>query len=256
VQSRDHWYGVYTDGTRPNISTDTASNVMNADSSDGATIENVHIAGGQYTPGTVKSGRGISEGQNLTVKNIKASYNENQGIGGTASNLRVYDSVFDHNGNADSSYLAGSQTSSAGIKSVNSTFIYNSRFEDNFWNGAWCDLECGQFEIHDSVFLRNGKAGFHYEVSSGPAIFEGNTVQDNGYLAEANRHVGLLVVSSRNLQAYGNTFGGNRDWGAQFIEDSRDPVTGNINFYNNTMNGDPIQRCGQNGVTCSNNTAN
>ncbi len=252
VEDGDVWFGVYSDDTRPSISTTTADHVFYT--SGAATIENLRVSGAVHDDACEPAcGRGIGGGgSNLTVKNVRATGNENQGIGGVGSNLRVYDSEFDNNGNADSA-RDGGKVSAAGIKSISSMFIYDSYFHDNYWNGVWCDGECNAFEVHDSTFERNGKAGIDDEISSGPAVFEGNVIRNNGVLPEANRHTGLLIVSSANVNAYGNVFGGNVEYGVEIVEDSRSPNVSNVRIHDNVMNGDAIRGCALAGVTCSKN---
>jgi hypothetical protein len=256
VEAGDKWSGVYLDGTRPSVSTKTADHVFYMKDADGATIENLEVSGAVHDnscePGC---GRGIGGGDNgvfgdnVTIKNVRSHHNENQGIGGMGPGLKVYNSEFDNNGNVDSASDGGS-VSAAGIKATSSMFIYNSYFHDNYWVGVWCDDECGAFEVHDSRFERNGKAGIDDEISSGPAIIEGNTIQNNGILAEANRHTGLLIVSSANVEVYGNTFGDNVQYGVDIIEDRRPPVVSNVRIHDNTMNGDALKGCTLSGVSC------
>jgi len=198
-------------------------------------------------------GRGISGGTNLTLDDIRATENANQGVGGTGANLVIRDSLFDSNGTR-AFYAEGSYASSAGVKSVNSMFIYNSRARDNAWVGFWCDLECNDFEVHDSVASRNGKGGIFYEVSTGPAIIEGNIIQNNGYSDVIRRPGGLLMVSSQNANAYGNTFGSNNEAGVRITDDERSPSVSNINIQgNNTMKGDPLIGCAIPDVSCPRN---
>ena len=197
-------------------------------------------------------GRGISGGTNLTLDDIRATENANQGVGGTGANLVIRDSLFDSNGTR-AFYAEGSYASSAGVKSVNSMFIYNSIAMDNAWVGFWCDLDCDAFEVHDSVASRNGKGGIFYEVSTGPAIIEGNIIQNNGYSDVIRRPGGLLMVSSQNANAYGNTFGSNNEAGVRITDDERLPTVSNINIQRNSMKGDPLMGCDIQGVRCTSN---
>jgi hypothetical protein len=197
-------------------------------------------------------GRGISGGTDLTVVDVRATENDNQGIGGTGDGLLVRDSELDNNGSAPFAAQDGGE-SAAGVKSVNSMVVVNSHIHDNYWTGVWCDLECGRFEVRGSRLLDNGRAGIHDEVSTGPATFEGNVIKRNGGASYVwGHHGGILIVSSRNAQAYDNTFRYNDNYGIDVVEDSRDPVTGGVSVYGNTMNGDGIAGCRLAGVSCSN----
>ena len=254
VQDGDTFTGVYSDTTRPTISTTTAEHIFYTLGADMATIRGLDISGAVHNNACEPNcGRAIGGGgRNLLVEDVRAHNNENQGIGGTSDGLVVRDSTFDHNGNADSGRDGGS-VSAAGIKSVNSMSIYNSRFIDNYWAGVWCDIECGAFEVHDSVFNGNGKVGIDDEISSGPAVFEGNTIKNNGTLSTANRHTGLLIVDSKNVNAYANTFGGNIQFGVEIAETGRTPGIGNVSIHDNAMKSDPLKGCAISGVICKRN---
>jgi hypothetical protein len=253
VQSNDVFEGVYSDGSRPSVRTTTAEEIFAATGSTGATISGVTVSGAVGdTSCQPACGRGISGGTNLTLDNVRATENANQGVGGTGANLVIRNSVFDSNGTR-AFYVDGTYASAAGVKSVNSMFIYNSRVTDNAWVGFWCDLECDAFEVHDSVASRNGKGGIFYEVSTGPAIFEGNTIRNNGYSETRRRPGGLLMVSSQNANAYGNTFGSNNEAGVRITDDERSPSVSKINVHDNTMNDDPVIGCAISGASCARN---
>jgi hypothetical protein len=250
VQDGDTFTGVYSDGTRPEVKGVGAEHVFYTAGADNATIRGLAVSGavgGDYCEPTC--GRGIGGGgNNLLIEDVRAYENANQGAGGLGSGAIVRNSQFDHNGSASFSDLAGPR-SSAGLKTVASIKVYNSTFTNNYWNGFWCDVECNATEVHDSVLSRNGKAGLAYEISSGPAIFEGNTIRGNGQLDSANRHVGLLIVESSNVNAYGNTFGENVEQGVVFAKGDRHPLD-KVSFHDNTMNGDLKKGCDLSGVSC------
>jgi hypothetical protein len=253
VQSGDIFKGVYSDGSRPIVSTTSAKKVFAADGSTGAIISDLTVSGAVGdTSCQPDCGRGISGGTNLTLDNVRATENANQGVGGAGANLVIRNSVFDNNG-SEPFYAEGTYASSAGVKSVNSMFIYNSRATDNAWVGFWCDLECDTFEVHDSVASRNGKGGIFYEVSTGPAVFEGNTIRSNGDAELKRRPGGLLIVSSQNANAYNNTFGSNYEAGVRITEDERSPSVSNINIHDNAMKDDSVWGCAISGVSCTRN---
>ncbi len=253
VQSGDVFKGVYSDGSRPLVRTTSAKKVFAAEGSTGATISGLTASGAVGdTSCQPDCGRGISGGTDLTLIDVRATENENSGVGGAGPNLVIRDSVFDYNGTREF-YADGTYASSAGVKSVNSMRIYNSRATNNAWVGFWCDLECGTFEVHDSVANRNGKGGIFYEVSTGPAVFEGNTIKNNGYSEMERRPGGLLIVSSQNADAYGNTFGSNNEAGVRVSDGTRPPEVSNIRVQDNTMNNDPLMGCTITSVSCTNN---
>ena len=253
VQSNDRFVGVYASFPRPTVVTNTAQQVFDANGSYGATIEGLRVEGAVGAKSCQPfCGRGISGGTNLTVVDVRATENDNQGIGGTGDGLLVRDSELDNNGSAPFAEQDGHE-SAAGVKSVNSMTVVNSDIHDNYWTGVWCDLECGRFEVHDSTLLDNGRAAIHDEVSTGPAVFEGNIIKRNGGASYVwGHHGGILIVSSQNAKVYGNVFRYNDNYGIDIVEDSRSPVTGNVSVYDNTMNGDGIAGCRLKGVSCSN----
>jgi hypothetical protein len=257
VQSNDHFRGLYSDSTRPTIRTTTAKIIFSAAGSYGATISHLTVSGAVGDPSCRPTcGRGIHGGTNLTLNNIRVTNNANQGVGGQGPNLLIKNnSELDNNG-TEEFYLNATYASAAGVKSVNSFAVYDSYIHDNAWNGVWCDLECNAFEVHDSSLVRNGKSGIFYEVSSGPAVIEGNYFAGNGKIASPmyRQPAGLSVTSSQNLNAYGNTFAGNNlNYGFWAIEDSRSPDLKNLTFHDNTMNDDTLRGCTISGASCTNN---
>lgn len=250
VDDSDRFIGLYDDSTRPAVVTSQAKQVFEASGSVGATIKGLKISGavgGNYCePGC---GNGIRGGDNLTVADAWVTGNKNNGIGGAGAQLLVQDSIIDYNGSYSFSYLDGGSSSAAGIKGMRSMIISNSKIRNNYWNGVWCDGGCTRFEVHDSVLTGNGKAGIHYEISRGPAIVEGNAIQRNGVLAQANRPNGLLIVGSSNIDAYGNTFGDNTENGVHIAADHRGTLS-NVKVHDNIRNGDSIKGCTLSGVSC------
>jgi hypothetical protein len=256
VESNDVWAGVYSDSSRPQVRGGATPQVFDAGSSNGATIRGLAISGADGTSACRPTcGRGVHGGFNLLLEDVRLHENANQGAGGQHPGLVIRDSEIDHNGGPEF-YKEPTYASAAGVKSVNSFAVYNSYVHDNAWNGVWCDLECDRFEVHDSRIVANGKHGVFFEVSSGPAVVEGNRFARNGQIASSmNRQAaGLSVTSSRNLDAYGNNFAGNNlTAGFRAMENSREPDLGGISFHDNTMNGDVLKGCATPGVSCKNN---
>lgn len=65
---------------------------------------------------------------------------------------------------------------------VNSIFVKDTNIRNSYWGGAWCDIECGRFEVHGSVLTGNGA------------------------LETANRHMNFPIVASKDLEAYSSSF--------------------------------------------------
>ena len=251
VDDNDRFIGLYNDSTRPAVVTTRAQNVFEASGSNGALIKGLKISGavgGNYCE--PECGRGIRGGEKLTVNDVWLTGNKNAGIGGGGPGLLVQNSIIDHNGSSSFTRLDGGPSTAAGIKNMGSMTVLNSRITDNYWNGVWCDGGCGAFTVKNSVIARNGKAGIHNEVSDGPSIFAGNTIKGNGILGSADlRPAGLLIVESTNVEAYGNTFGGNVLYGVHIAKGTRHALSG-VKFHDNTMNGDLKKGCDLTGVSC------
>jgi hypothetical protein len=249
VDDNDRFIGLYNDSTRPAVVTTRAQNVFEASGSNGALIKGLKISGavgGNYCE--PECGRGITRGDHLTVNDVWLTGNKNAGIGGGGPGLLVQNSIIDHNGSYSFSNDGGSITA-AGIKTMGSMTVLNSRITDNYWSGVWCDGGCARFEVRNSVIARNGKAGIHNEVSDGPSIFAGNTIKGNGTLTRAPRRAGIVIVESTNVDAYGNTFGGNATYGVLMAKGTRHALSG-VKFHDNTMNGDTKSGCDLTGVSC------
>jgi hypothetical protein len=228
-----------------------------ATAAEGAMIKNLTISGAvgnnQCEP---NCGRGIGGGENLTVENVRATNNKNQGIGGTLPGLMVRNSTIDNNGSYAFSALDGGSSSAAGIKSVNSMAVVNSYIHHNWWNGVWCDEECHAFRVEGSKVTDNGKIGISNESSTGPAVIAGNTIQRNGWNdAVTTRRAGLLVFNSAHVDAYDNIFGSNFRYGVEVAEwDGVPPLVSDVSISDNTLNGDRIIGCSITGVSCSRNS--
>jgi hypothetical protein len=166
VQSGDTFAGVYSDATRPTVTTDSAHHVFDAGTGSGATIKDLTISGAVGDDRCEPNcGRGIRGGRNLIVLRVRLTGNVNQGIGGTLSGLVVRDSVVDNNGSRTFSAFDGGPSSTAGIKSVNSMSIIDSHIHHTWWNGVWCDELCGALEVTGSEVSDDGKAGISYAWS-------------------------------------------------------------------------------------------
>jgi hypothetical protein len=253
VQDYDQYIGFYDDSSRPSLVTTQAHYIFDANQgSDWATIKGLEISGavgGNHCEPAC--GKGIRGGRHLTVDDVRLTRNANNGIGGAGIGLVVKNSIIDHNGSRSFTRLDGGPSQSAGIKSASGSLtVLNSQIYDNYWVGVWCDGDCNALTVKDSTITGNGKAGIHDEVSSGPAIISGNTIKGNGILGPADRHAGLLIMSSKNVDAYNNTFGGNTGYGVEISEDSRAPAISSIKVHDNTKNGDSMKGCILRDVSC------
>jgi hypothetical protein len=267
VQSGDIFLGVYSDTSRPVVTTDTASVVHHVfdagagipgheNDAVGATIQQLTISGAkgddQCEP---NCGRGIGGGKNLTVAQVRLTGNQNQGIGGTLPGLVVRGSIIDNNGSRSFSILDGGPSSTSGIKTTNSVTVLNSNIHHNWWNGVWCDEECGTFNVQNSTITDNGKAGISDEWSTGPADISGNSIMRNGWNNEVTtKRAGLIIQDSTRVDVYNNTFGSNTFYGIEVGDmAARLPNVSDVSIHDNTMNGNRIVSCSFSGVSCSRN---
>jgi hypothetical protein len=253
VDDNDKFIGLYDDSSRPGVVTTNAHYVFDGNhGTDGALIKGLSISGavgGNHCEPAC--GKGIRGGDHLTVDNVRLTGNANNGIGGTGIGLVVKNSEIDHNGSYSFTRLDGGKSQSAGIKSSNgSVTVLNSHIHDNYWVGVWCDGYCDGLTVKGSTITGHGKAGIHDEISNGPAVISGNTIRGNGILGAADRHAGLLIMSSANVDVYNNTFGANIGYGVLVTEDARAPVMSNVKVHDNTTNGDGFRGCTLAGVSC------
>lgn len=251
VTDGDRFIGVYQDPPRPIVKTTSARQIFNAGGSNRALIQGLRVEGAVGDQSCQPNcGRGISGGTNLTVDDVRATNNKNQGIGGAGSGLLIKNSEIDHNGSSPFAQQTNGETA-AGIKSANPMSIQNSYIHDNYWAGVWCDDNCGALRVQNSRLIGNGKAGIHTEISIGPQVISGNTIKGNGHFESWSLEAGLLINSVRDVEVYNNTFGNNQDHGIRIVEDSRWPVTADVSVHDNTMNGDLLNGCSISGVSCS-----
>jgi hypothetical protein len=264
AQDGDSFVGVYSDSSRPSISTTKADHIIYTSGADNVIIRGLRVSGAVHSdscePGC---GRGIGEGgENLTVIDVRATGNENQGIGGTGRGLLVKNSELDHNGSIDSA-ADGGKVSAAGLKTVSSFSVQNSYIHDNYWSGVWCDVECDSASVTGSRVVDNGKAGVHIEISkAGQKNISNNIIKRNGLgnLAwpagayPTARLGGVLLVGSSRIDVDSNAFGGNMENAVEVAPDTRTGGTvSEITIHDNTLNGDTLKGCSVYGVLCSNN---
>ena len=254
VSRGDVWKGIDPDGTRPCVRTTAKYVFFVPAEADYATVRGLDVSGAVHDDRCEPDcGRGIGgPGSNLLVANVRSHHNENQGVGGTGPGLVIRNSELDHNGSYDATT---GKVSAAGVKAVNSYSVFNSYIHNNYWDGAWCDIECERFEVHDSHVEYNGKAGIHYEISTGPAVFEGNTITGNGYIIRSTRRGGILIVDSSNARVYANTFGNNGFYqrAVEIANTSRAPAVSWVFIRDNTLNYDEHMGCNLPNVSCSHN---
>lgn len=253
VQKGDKFIGVYSDSTRPLVKTTRAYHVFGTGGADYAQIKDLAVTGAVGNDSCEPNcGRGIGGGgANVVIENVWAYGNANQGVGAMGPGLVVRNSTLSNNGSASFTDLAGPR-SAAGLKTINSFKVENSRITDNYWNGIWCDEQCDAMVLRGNTITGNGKTGVSYEISTGPSVIANNVIRGNGYKDTYSREAELLVAAASNIDIYGNTFGTTVNDGFLSYSDDRGDLS-NVKFHDNTMNGDLTPGCGKVGVTCTNN---
>jgi hypothetical protein len=230
----------------------------------GISISWVDLSGASGTgtgSGAITAG---SASSNFLVEYSRIHDNASLGI----SNMKgsVLHSEFFKNSSAQSS-LGFNGSAVKGITEYQAGWVY---VHEEQGNGLWCDVGCDPdsggttgFYVHDSVVVKNGRAGIRYENSANGALFENNEVHGNG----ANeRRGGIDIRDSQDAVVKNNNFGPATIAGASYLANGdkigvratdsgrsdRVDLRG-ISVVGNKMNGDSIVTCGGQ-VSCSNNT--
>jgi parallel beta-helix repeat protein len=259
VKSGDIFIGTAPRRDGVTVKTDSAQLIFDLANALNVTFEHFGVSGAiNACPGSNcgATGRAISQGGEVTVRDMHLYGNGRSGIGGTANGLTVVNSEIDHNG----AQLADGV--SAGIKAVHTFSVIDSFIHDNINNGIWCDIQCGHFVAQGNVVTRNTGNGIFMEISQGPALIADNIVKNNN-TARNRTAGGISITDSRNVEVRGNTVSGNQGFGIGARMDERincgTPtnlcgfVAAATAIHDNALNGDPILGCNLPGVDCRNN---
>jgi hypothetical protein len=193
-------------------------------------------------------GRGIAGGPNTNVVDSRLHHNAIAGIGGSEAGLVVEGTEIDHNGSD-----ATLGCCSGGLKSTNPFTVRGSYVHDNIGNGIWCDLDCGGFIVEDSRVIHNSLKGIFHEISGGPSVVRNNVIQGNNYANQLSA-AGVTILSSKDIEVYGNDFGNNTVAAVQvkLVSKRGFPLSG-IFIHDNEPQGDAFIGCDLNGVECRDN---
>ena len=230
---------------RTSITTASAPTVIDAKATSGVTIKRLVVSGAAGSEACAPAcGRGIAAGANTVIDRVRAHDNAITGIGGSEGGLLVTNSELDHNGSAQFIGCCAS-----GIKTGTAFTIVNSYVHNNAGVGIWCDMGCqgSAFRVFGNVVVDNSMGGVRYEISSVPAVIQGNRVQGNN-VSGAGGHGGIEINSSRNVVVESNTLGGNVGPGV-VANGNRSPGVANVDVVNNVLRGDEVTGCGD-GVSC------
>ncbi|MFN2490332.1 MAG: right-handed parallel beta-helix repeat-containing protein [Actinomycetota bacterium] len=227
------------------VTTSSADAVFDAKRSTDVVFKRLDISGAVAGQGCEPAcGRGIAAGLNTVIKKVRLHHNAVGGVGGSEGNLLITRSELDHNGGE--SFIG---CCAAGVKTGSAFTIEDSYVHDNVGVGIWCDVGCDGtlFVVRDNTVLNNTMGGIRYEISSVPAVIQGNTVQGNNILSEGG-HGGIEINSSANVVVQQNVLGSNGGVGV-IAGGNRAPGLSNVEIIDNVLQGEDIQGCGA-GVSC------
>jgi parallel beta-helix repeat protein len=254
-KSGDSFVG--TGATRDSVTVQTSSAQIIFAAAPNNLFRHLAIAGAvNACPGSNcgATGMGINGGSGITVDDVHLYDNGRAGIGGSGDALVVSNSEVDHNG-----AVTGDGVSS-GIKSVHTLTVRDSYVHDNINSGIWCDISCGAYTVTGNTVTDQRGTGIFMEISQGDAVLANNVVRDNNTF-DARGRGGILITSSKNVQVYGNSLGGNRGFGMGARADRRAGNCGtpdencgyalaNVSMHDNNLGGDSVRGCALSGVTC------
>ena len=256
AHSGDVFKGVYSDGSRPQIDANGASNAFYAGGTNRVTIRGLSITGtrgGDWCEpacGSAIKGQG---GTNLHLINVRLHHNPNQGIGNPGKGFLLKNSEIDHNGSRSFTALDGDPAtrggaSTAGIKLTNSSAnIRNNRIHHNFWHGLWCDRLAGPTVVTGNDIYNNGKTGIKYEKCRGGAL-NNNTVNHNGYRHRGGSVAGILLQTPQNVEIANNDLKLNREKGIWVRHGDRQTRISGVRIHHNSVG--TLWGCQMSGVMC------
>ena len=234
-------------------------------SADDVTIEDLEISGFV---------RGVGCWRGAVIRGSEIHHNSRNGIGCGLTGFGgvvIEGNHLHHNGST-----AEVGVGAAGVKIARGDGITlrSNLVEATIGNGLWCDVDCGAIEISNNTVVGSTRKGIFYEVSRGPALITGNTVRENncspvhwgdgdpecprgtsfGPQTSGTAGGGIAATSSTHVTITANILGGNMNAGIAFLDDSRlYDAPFDIAVERNRPNGDAILRCGEWGITCSDN---
>jgi hypothetical protein len=227
----------------------TGAQIIDVGNAKNVDLENLDVSGATGTSTcSPQCGRGISQGNNLSVAYSRIHNNAATGIGGGGSGGLFSHLEVDHNGSSPfTSCCAG------GIKSAHPFTVDSSFVHDNVGNGVWEDV-CGtSLVVTNNTLSGNTFSGARYEHNqscSGSATITGNLVTNNNLAANGGA-AGIAINSVGGATVANNTLGGNIKAGIK-VGGTRGPVTG-TSIHDSTLNKDVVKGCTLSGVTCYNN---
>jgi parallel beta-helix repeat protein len=151
-------------------------------------------------------GIGVKSESGMVVKNNYIGDNGQGGFVGTGNNILVQGNEFDRNCTAG--YKCFGFEGGAIKLSTRNTTIRNNFIHDDLGNGIHTDIQSSNIVIEGNVVRDNRGAGISHEIS-GSAVIRNNVVDGNGFKPTGQREPGIIVISSSDVEVYGNTLSGN-----------------------------------------------
>jgi len=158
-------------------------------------------------------GVGVRMGVGMQVLQNNIHDNRHTGIDGTKSNGALVEGNTIANNATAHSDVDGVYGDAAGMKifRTQGVVVRNNVVRDNWGPGIWYDTDNVDAVIEGNTVTGNTHRGIMYEISYG-GIIRNNVIQNNGFGVSASwiSNAGIFVVSSSDVQVYGNKVSGNR----------------------------------------------
>jgi parallel beta-helix repeat protein len=155
---------------------------------------------------------GVRLGHEMRILNNHIHHNRQTGIMGQGDFALIQGNEIDHQ-NTDLEYMPGTPSSECGgikITFSRQVTIRNNHVHHNGVTGIWLDIDNVDAVVEANLVTDNLHQGIYHEISYG-GIIRNNTVSGNGFAPTAGwyHNAGIVVISSPDVEVYGNTVTGN-----------------------------------------------
>ncbi|NND04308.1 MAG: cadherin-like domain-containing protein [Acidimicrobiia bacterium] len=153
-------------------------------------------------------GYGVKVESGMDVINNVIKNMGQMGIGGAYAN-----NVLIKNNEIVNNCISGFQCFGFGggavkINNMTNVTLKGNYVHDNPGHGLHLDQESVNVIYEDNIVRNNEGNGIHHETGDG-AIIRNNLVEGNGFRSDGSKNFGIMVLSSANVEVYGNTLRGN-----------------------------------------------